>query len=203
MDAEVLGAAGPALCWRRSGQRSPAPGGGARLYDRPVPLAILVPDARDLVALQGVLLALWALCRPTGRRGTCFSSRKSSGRGGWWLYDRPVVAAAASVGVTVAASRGALRALQARRTDPPPPPAYTRKQPQAAASTRISAAPTYSVQQRQPRETAVCDQRPTDRPAALLSSVTRRSDWLGSRVVSVLDSGAEGPGSNRSRNAVG
>jgi len=26
--------------------------------------------------------------------------------------------------------------------------------------------------------------------------------WLGSRVVSVLDSGAEGPGSNRSRNAV-
>ena len=27
--------------------------------------------------------------------------------------------------------------------------------------------------------------------------------WLGSRVVSVLDSGAEGAGSNRSRNAVG
>ena len=27
--------------------------------------------------------------------------------------------------------------------------------------------------------------------------------WLGSRVVSVLDSGAEGPGSNRSRDAVG
>ena len=27
--------------------------------------------------------------------------------------------------------------------------------------------------------------------------------WLGSRVVSVLDSGAEGPGSNRSLNAVG
>ena len=26
--------------------------------------------------------------------------------------------------------------------------------------------------------------------------------WLGSRVVSVLDSGAEGPGSNRSRGAV-
>ena len=26
--------------------------------------------------------------------------------------------------------------------------------------------------------------------------------WLGSRVVSVLDSGAEGPGSNRSRDAV-
>ena len=134
MDAEVLGAAGPALCWRRSGQRSPAPGGGARLYDRPVPLAVLVPDAGDLVALQGVLLALWALCRPTGNRGTCLSSRESSGRGGWWLYDRPVVAAAASVGVTVAASRGALRALQARRTDPPPPPAYTRKQPQAPAS---------------------------------------------------------------------
>jgi len=28
-------------------------------------------------------------------------------------------------------------------------------------------------------------------------------EWLGSRVVSVLDSGAEGPGSNRSRDAVG
>ena len=27
--------------------------------------------------------------------------------------------------------------------------------------------------------------------------------WLGSRVVSVLDAGAEGPGSNRSRDAVG
>jgi len=27
--------------------------------------------------------------------------------------------------------------------------------------------------------------------------------WLGSRVVSVLDSGAEGPGTNRSRDAVG
>jgi len=27
--------------------------------------------------------------------------------------------------------------------------------------------------------------------------------WLGSRVVSVLDSSAEGPGSNRSRDAVG
>ena len=27
--------------------------------------------------------------------------------------------------------------------------------------------------------------------------------WLGSRAVSVLDSGAEGPGSNRSRDAVG
>jgi len=27
--------------------------------------------------------------------------------------------------------------------------------------------------------------------------------WLGSWVVSVLDSGAEGPGSNRSRDAVG
>jgi len=30
-----------------------------------------------------------------------------------------------------------------------------------------------------------------------------RQGWLGSRVVSVLDSGAEGPGSNRSRDAVG
>ena len=29
------------------------------------------------------------------------------------------------------------------------------------------------------------------------------SQWLGSRVVSVLDSAAEGPGSNRSRDAVG
>jgi len=27
--------------------------------------------------------------------------------------------------------------------------------------------------------------------------------WLGSRVVSMLDSGAEGPGSNRSHDAVG
>ena len=27
--------------------------------------------------------------------------------------------------------------------------------------------------------------------------------WLGSRVISVLDSGGEGPGSNRSRDAVG
>ena len=27
--------------------------------------------------------------------------------------------------------------------------------------------------------------------------------WLGSRLVSVLDSGVEGPGSNRSRDAVG
>jgi len=33
------------------------------------------------------------------------------------------------------------------------------------------------------------------------STVAR--EWLGSRVVSVLDSGAEGPGSNRSRDAVG
>ena len=30
-----------------------------------------------------------------------------------------------------------------------------------------------------------------------------RCGWLGSRVVSVLDSCAEGPGSNRSRDAVG
>jgi len=29
------------------------------------------------------------------------------------------------------------------------------------------------------------------------------SGWLGSGVVSVLDSGAEGPGSNRSRDSVG
>ena len=32
---------------------------------------------------------------------------------------------------------------------------------------------------------------------------TELSGWLGSRMVSVLDSGAEGPVSNRSRNAVG
>ena len=32
---------------------------------------------------------------------------------------------------------------------------------------------------------------------------THAGGWLGSRVVSVLDSGAEGPGSNRSRDAVG
>ena len=29
------------------------------------------------------------------------------------------------------------------------------------------------------------------------------TEWLGSRVVNVLDSGVEGPGSNRSRDAVG
>ena len=34
-------------------------------------------------------------------------------------------------------------------------------------------------------------------------SIYRSVEWLGSRVVSVLDSGAEGPGSNRSRDAVG
>ena len=33
--------------------------------------------------------------------------------------------------------------------------------------------------------------------------ITSTRGWLGSRVVSVLDSGAEGPGSNRSRDAVG
>ena len=40
----------------------------------------------------------------------------------------------------------------------------------------------------------------------LLSHLTTGSNsisWLGSRVVSVLDSGAEGPGSNRSSDAVG
>jgi len=31
----------------------------------------------------------------------------------------------------------------------------------------------------------------------------KRFEWLGSRVVSVLDSGAEGPGSDRSRDAIG
>jgi len=35
------------------------------------------------------------------------------------------------------------------------------------------------------------------------SSLSAAIGWLGSRVVSVLDSGAEGPGSNRSRDAVG
>ena len=34
-------------------------------------------------------------------------------------------------------------------------------------------------------------------------SSTNAMVWLGSRVVSMLDSGAEGPGSNRSRDAVG
>jgi len=35
-----------------------------------------------------------------------------------------------------------------------------------------------------------------------LFEVRSHIGWLGSRVVSVLDSGAEGPGSNRSRDAV-
>ena len=33
--------------------------------------------------------------------------------------------------------------------------------------------------------------------------VSHKKGWLSSRVVSVLDSGTEGPGSNRSRDAVG
>ena len=37
----------------------------------------------------------------------------------------------------------------------------------------------------------------------LLVFVTLALGWLGSRVVSVLDLGAEGPGSNRSCDAVG
>jgi len=36
-----------------------------------------------------------------------------------------------------------------------------------------------------------------------LAKLQAKNGWLGSRVVSVLDSGAEGPGSNRSRDAVG
>jgi len=36
-----------------------------------------------------------------------------------------------------------------------------------------------------------------------LTSICTGGSVLGSRVVSVLDSGAEGPGSNRSRDAVG
>ena len=37
----------------------------------------------------------------------------------------------------------------------------------------------------------------------LIVTSTAAAGWLGSRVVSVLDSGAEGPGSNRSRDAIG
>jgi len=37
----------------------------------------------------------------------------------------------------------------------------------------------------------------------LICAVYRDIGWLGSRVVSVLDSGAEGPGYSRSRDAVG
>ena len=36
-----------------------------------------------------------------------------------------------------------------------------------------------------------------------LFTITFKNGWLGSQVVSVLDSGAEGLGSNRSRDAVG
>ena len=39
--------------------------------------------------------------------------------------------------------------------------------------------------------------------AELFQLLTGLYRWLGSRVVSVLDSDAEGPGSNRSRDAVG
>jgi len=41
------------------------------------------------------------------------------------------------------------------------------------------------------------------RKTVMVKSLWSHSGWLGSRVVSVLDSGAEGPGSNRSRDAVG
>ena len=51
------------------------------------------------------------------------------------------------------------------------------------------------------------DQQPTCTPLTgmtLSFYITLDSDgWLGSRVVSVLDSGAEGPGLDRSRDAVG
>ena len=40
-------------------------------------------------------------------------------------------------------------------------------------------------------------------PVYKLYLLSRLLGWLSSRVVSVLDSGAEGPGSNRSRDAVG
>jgi len=39
--------------------------------------------------------------------------------------------------------------------------------------------------------------------AGRLPLLSASEGWLGSRVVSVLDSGAESPGSNRSRDAVG
>jgi len=39
--------------------------------------------------------------------------------------------------------------------------------------------------------------------ASSLTALLNNDGWLGSRVVSVLDSGAEGPSSNRSRDAVG
>ena len=38
---------------------------------------------------------------------------------------------------------------------------------------------------------------------AILTCTQKLTGWLGSRVVIVLDSGAEGLGSNRSRDAVG
>jgi len=37
----------------------------------------------------------------------------------------------------------------------------------------------------------------------IIMSIMSIKGWLGSRVVSVLDSGTEGPGSNRSHDAVG
>jgi len=42
-----------------------------------------------------------------------------------------------------------------------------------------------------------------DNTQALYTIYVQPLEWLGSRVVSVLDSGAEGLGSNRSRDAVG
>ena len=45
--------------------------------------------------------------------------------------------------------------------------------------------------------------RPQLRRGARFTKYLTTIGWLGSRVVSVLDSGAEGPGTNRSRDAVG
>jgi len=62
----------------------------------------------------------------------------------------------------------------------------------------------WAVQTRVSSLTLRCRWQPTLCILCLCHIVSCQRDWwLGSRVVSVLDSGAEGPGSNRSRDAVG
>ena len=66
---------------------------------------------------------------------------------------------------------------------------------------------TFYIGNGQPRESAVCSlYRRTFVPYSFSVSCIMRDykkRWLGSRVVGVLVPGAEGPGSNRSRDAVG
>jgi len=53
-----------------------------------------------------------------------------------------------------------------------------------------------------PKEPLLGGARISPREGIFLGSYSH-TGWLGSRVVSMLDSGAEGPGLNRSRDAVG